>query len=82
MVAVDHYNDCRRATGAILPMGLVTYIYTVSTTCVNRTDSEKGQDFTADELFNFETVGEARCVPVTLQKLREAHEVVLRPLWH
>ena len=36
--------------------GLITDIYTVSTTCVSRTDSEKGEDFTADELFNFETV--------------------------
>jgi hypothetical protein len=70
MVAVDHYNDCRRATGAILPMDLVTDIYTVSTTCVSRTDSEKGRDFTADELYNFETVAK-RDVFLSLYKSSE-----------
>ena len=45
-----------RASISTKLQGLVTDIYTVSTTCVSRTDSEKGQDLTADELFNFETV--------------------------
>lgn len=58
MVAIDHCNDCRRATGAILPMGLVTEISTVSMTCAARGDPESRKEWTADELFNFETVAE------------------------
>lgn len=58
MVAVDHCNDCRRATGAILPTWLATEISTVSASCASRSNPENRTDFTADELFNFETVSE------------------------
>jgi rhodanese-related sulfurtransferase len=70
MVAVDHRNDCRRATGAILPMVLVTEISTVSVTCANRYDPDKTKNFTATELFNFETVRE-RDVFLTCYKSSE-----------
>lgn len=70
MVAIDHCNDCRRATGAILPMCLVTEISTVSTTCVRRNDPDKTEDLEAEELFNFETVGR-RDVFLTFYKSSE-----------
>lgn len=58
MVAVDHCNDCRRATGAILPTGLATDIATISTTCATRGDPERYIDLTADELFDLETISQ------------------------
>jgi rhodanese-related sulfurtransferase len=58
MVAIDHCNDCRRATGAVLPMCLITEIGTVSTTCATRSDPESRMELTADELFDFETIAE------------------------
>ena len=58
MVTVDHCNDCRRATGAILPMGLVTEISTVEMTCEMRSDPETRKEMSAEELFNFETIAD------------------------
>jgi rhodanese-related sulfurtransferase len=58
MVAIDHCNDCRRATGAILPVALITDITWVQATCIPR-DNNGSEDLeiSAVELFNFETVG-------------------------
>ena len=58
MVAVDHCNDCRRATGAILPMFLVTAIETVDVSCVSRGGASSDRIITAEELFRFESVAE------------------------
>jgi rhodanese-related sulfurtransferase len=62
MVAIDHCNDCRRATGALLPMILVTDITWVRTICVTRAieSIKENEEITmpAIELFDFETVHE------------------------
>jgi rhodanese-related sulfurtransferase len=67
MVAVDHSNDSRRATGAILPMWIVTEISMVSASCASRSNLDIRADFTADELFDFETVS-GRDVFLTVYK--------------
>ena len=41
MIVVDHCNDCRRATGSILPFGICTPISMGSTSCTARSDSTK-----------------------------------------
>ncbi|KAJ9628830.1 hypothetical protein H2203_002733 [Taxawa tesnikishii (nom. ined.)] len=37
---LDHCNDCRRASGALLPMGMITELATVSLSCLLRTSAE------------------------------------------
>lgn len=58
MVAVDHRNDCRQGTGAILPMAFIAEIGTVFTKCVMRSDPKTRKEITAEELFNSEIVTE------------------------
>jgi rhodanese-related sulfurtransferase len=54
MTTIDHCNDCRRATGALLPMALVTDISWVTATCLSRSDQQL--QFPASTLFDFEKI--------------------------
>ena len=44
MVAIDHCNDCRRATGSILPLWLLTPIAFVSSSCLLRSATSPSTD--------------------------------------
>lgn len=44
MVAIDHCNDCRRATGSIIPMWLCAHLPTVSVKFTSRLDEAAGFD--------------------------------------
>lgn len=51
VVLMDHCNDCRRATSAILPMCLVTEVFTVDISCLPRDevlDRSKSSDEARD----------------------------------
>lgn len=39
MIVIDHCNDCRRATGSILPFWICTPISMVSTSCIARSNA-------------------------------------------
>ena len=56
MTVVDHCNDCRRATGALLPVALVTDISWVTTTCLSKTRNNHYIDFSASMLFDVERI--------------------------
>ena len=68
MVVVDHCNDCRRATGALLPMALITDITTVSATCTLRSDPTSSISLPATELFDYETLPDRGGVHLTFYK--------------
>jgi len=57
IVAIDHCNDCRRATGALLPMAVVTVISWVNTTCKSQSNANREIEMPANELFDFGSVG-------------------------
>lgn len=48
MIVTDHCNDCRRATGSILPFWICTPISMVSASCIARSDSVDRPEFDVD----------------------------------
>lgn len=58
MVAIDHCNNCRRATGALLPMALITETTWSSVTCISKSNEGQNIELSAAELFDWETVKE------------------------
>jgi hypothetical protein len=44
MVAIDHCNDCRRATGSVIPMWIAAHLPTVTVSCRSRSASSADGD--------------------------------------
>ena len=57
MFCIDHYNDCRRATGSLLPLWICVLIYMVASSVVLRSKASLPKDPSQREDMQIEEKG-------------------------